>query len=47
VVIYFPHFVDIFDSICVLRTLPAVQYHLRQTFNNPKAMPEMFRYLRD
>jgi transposase len=31
----------------VLRTLPAAQYHLRKTFNNTKAMPKMFQYLRD
>ena len=31
----------------VLRTLPAAQYHLRTTFNNSKAMPKMFKYLRD
>ena len=31
----------------VLRTLPAALYHLRKTFNNTKAMPKMFKYLRD
>lgn len=31
----------------VLRTLPAAQYHLRKTFNNPKAMPKTYQYLRD
>jgi len=31
----------------VLRTLPAAQYHLRATFDNTKAMPKMFKYLRD
>lgn len=29
----------------VLRTLPAAQYHLRKTFNNPGALPKMFHYL--
>ena len=31
----------------VLRTLPAARYHLRKNFDNPKAMPKMFQYLRD
>ena len=31
----------------VLRTLPAAQYHLRKTFDNPKAMPKIYDYLRD
>jgi hypothetical protein len=31
----------------VLRTLPAAQYHLRKNFNNPKAMPKYYQYLRD
>lgn len=31
----------------VLRTLSSAQYHLRKTFNNPKAMPSFYHYLRD
>ena len=31
----------------VLRTLPAAQYHLRKTFDNPKAMPKIYVYLRE
>ena len=31
----------------VLRTLPAAKYHLRQNFNNPKAMPKIYQYLGD
>ncbi|MBU0979555.1 MAG: IS630 family transposase [Nanoarchaeota archaeon] len=31
----------------LLKTLPAAKYHLRKTFNDKKAMPKMFHYLRD
>ena len=31
----------------VLRTLPAAKYHFRKVFDNPKAMPKIYRYLRD
>jgi hypothetical protein len=31
----------------VLPSLNAAKYHLRKTFNNTKAMPKMFYYLRD
>jgi transposase len=31
----------------ILRTLPAAQYHLRKIFDNKKALPKMFQYLRD
>lgn len=31
----------------VLPSLNAAKYHLRKTFNNSKAMPKMFKYLRD
>ena len=31
----------------VLRTLPAMQYHLRKTFSNSKGMPYFYHYLRD
>ena len=31
----------------VIPSLDAAKYHLRKTFNNPKAMPKMFKYLRD
>jgi hypothetical protein len=31
----------------VLPSLDAAKYHLRKTFNNTKAMPKMFKYLRD
>ena len=30
-----------------LHTIPAMQYHLRQTFNNTKNLPKMFEYLGD
>ena len=30
-----------------LHSLDAAKYHLRKTFNNSKAMPKMFYYLRD
>lgn len=31
----------------VLPSLNAAKYHLRKTFDNKKAMPKMFKYLRD
>jgi len=31
----------------VVPSLNAAKYHLRKTFNNQKAMPKMFKYLRD
>lgn len=31
----------------VLPSLDAAKYHLRKTFNDPKAMPKMFKYLGD
>ena len=31
----------------VLPSLNAAKYHLRKTFENKKAMPKMFKYLRD
>ena len=31
----------------VIKSLPAMQYHLRQVFNNPKVMPNFYHYLRD
>ena len=31
----------------VLPSLNAAKYHLKKTFDNPKAMPKMFKYLRD
>jgi len=31
----------------LIKTLPAAQYHLRKVFNDKKAMPKMFNYLRD
>jgi hypothetical protein len=31
----------------VLPSLNAAKYHLRKTFNNKKALPKMFYYLRD
>lgn len=31
----------------VLPSLDAAKYHLRKTFDNQKAMPKMFKYLRD
>ena len=30
-----------------LHTIPAMQYHLRRTFNNTKNLPKMFEYLGD
>lgn len=31
----------------LLRSLPAMQYHLCKVFNTPKGMPKMFKYLTD
>ena len=31
----------------LIKTLPTAQYHLRKAFSEEKAMPKMFRYLRD
>ena len=31
----------------VIPSLNAAKYHLRKTFNDTKAMPKMFHYLRD
>jgi transposase len=31
----------------LIRTLPAMQYHLRKTFKNPNTLPKMFKYLSD
>ena len=31
----------------VIPSLDAAKYHLRKVFNNKKAMPKMFKYLRD
>ena len=31
----------------LIKTLPAAKYHLSKTFNDKKAMPIMFHYLRD
>ena len=31
----------------VLPSLNAAKYHLRKTFDNEKAMPKMFKYLRE
>lgn len=31
----------------VIPSLNSAKYHLRKTFNNQKAMPKMFKYLRD
>lgn len=31
----------------LLHTLPAMTYHLRKVFRNPKIMPKMFKYLTD
>ncbi len=31
----------------VIPSLNAAKYHLQKTFNNTKAMPKMFKYLRD
>jgi transposase len=29
----------------LIRTIPAMKYHLRKVFNNPKTTPKMFKYL--
>ncbi len=31
----------------VIKTIPAMQYHLRKTFKREEDMPKMFHYLRD